>query len=98
MMFIGQNIDYTAAYLPNLPMWTEIFNDNVASMKLIVATLKDESGDICACCVRQVFIDSLENIDGEFNPVVSIGNFGSYTDDLMKFADDVANGFTKKEN
>lgn len=92
MMFIGRNVDYKAAYLPNLPNWGMVFAGEMPDMKLIVATQRD--GDaIVACAVRQVYTGSTAQarlVNPDFAPVVWLGDFGSVSAELSDFAETVA--------
>lgn len=93
MMFIGRNIDYQAAYLPNLPMWSVLFDGRIEGMKLVVATRRDEHEEIVACCVRQVFTDDVQHaktINPDFQPVVWVGDFGAVSPELSDFTEQIA--------
>lgn len=93
MMFIGQHIDYQAAYLPNLPMWSVIFNGQLDGMKLIVGTERNDNNEITACAVRQVYTDDVaaaKSINPDFQPLAWLGDFGDVSAALSDFTEQVA--------
>ncbi len=98
MMFIGQHIDYQFPYLPNLPFWGLMLDNQVADYKLIVATSRNEQDEIVACCVAQVYtgdVAAAQAINPEFQAVVRLGGFGDVSQGLSDFCDDVARQFVK---
>lgn len=98
MMFIGRHIDYQFPYLPNLPFWSLMLDNQIADYKLIVATTRDEQDEIVGCCVAQVYLGDVaaaREIQPDFQAVVQLGGFGDVPQGLSDFCDDVAWQFVK---
>lgn len=100
--FIGNHINYELPFVPNLPLWAQIWDGKIEDWQLLVCSSyndnQTENPELIGVCVRSIYkgnIDQVLKMNSNFNPLIHLGDFGN-VDKLVPFCDELTEKMSKK--